>query len=888
MSGQIIPDGTTDTPNPGLCTVGCTITGGTISSAGTNLFHSFEQFLVPNGSVVTFDHDPAVINILARVTGGNVSMIDGLLRNDVTSDTNLFLINPSGIVFGSGGGLDLGGSFVATTADAIQFDGQGEFSAIEPQANPTSLTVNPSALLFSQIAPQPIVNQANFNSTTFSLGLSVQESKSLLLVGGDVISEPPSGSFGGFITAPSGQVELGGVSGPAIVGLDVEGNNLSLSYPSDTALADVFLDNIAIDISNFFSVDRAAGSLVINANSISLLNTFIFSTTDGPDNAGNILIRATDSVAIDSSGFDSSTLDSGNGGSISISTGLLSLENFSILRFGTNGPGSAGNVFIDADDVVFSDSFIVTEANDNDIGPTGNVGEIKIQAGTLSLTNGSEISTETFGQATNTETSGIIRIDAKEIVLLTDESSITSETFGERNASNIILNTPELIVEDFASISATTVAAGNAGTILINGSNQIILSTGSVTTETAAGGSGGNIIVNTEQFVANSSARITATATATAEPTTKGGNIALNADKINLSGEETGVLAETEGPAEAGFIAIGANNNGEALTVIFQEGAEISAATSSNGEGGRVVASAEAVTFTGDGSLSTRSTGSGPAGDVSIQTDGLLRVQDGARVEVSGESTGDSGTLDIASGIAILDGGQLLASTQAGADGNIELRAEDALVVRGDSLISAEAFNDADGGNVDIASPFIIALFADGPNGNDIQASAVDGNGGRITIQTNALFNFAENVAEDGNMTNDLDATSGTGIDGEVVIQNLEVDPVQGTVTLPVDTANPELGQGCQASGSGQFTASGQGGIRPDPYAPLSEDGIQEDIDLPSQVTAQIRNVDNITENTERLTEAQGWGRNAQGETVLTAESAEYYSSCQHTLTGVS
>ena len=264
--------------------------------------------------------------------------------------------------------------------------------------------------------------------------------------------------------------------------------------------------------------------------------------------------------------------------------------------------------------------------------------------------------------------------------------------------------------------------------------------------------------------------------------------------------------------------------------------------TSGGGEGGQILATAPAaVTLTGNGSLSSRSTGSGPAGNVSLQTGGLLRIQDGARVEVSGDSTGDSGTLEATSAIAILNGGQLLASTQAGEDGNIDLNIANVLLLRGDSLISAEAFNDANGGNVDISSPFIIALFSEGPNGNDIQASAIDGDGGRISIQANTLFNIAENLAIDGNMTNDLDASSGTGIDGEVVIETLEIDPTQGTATLPTDPANPKIARGCQASGgdNGEFINSGRRGIPPNPYEPLSGDGIQEDIYPAGQTFAQ-------------------------------------------------
>jgi hypothetical protein len=55
------------------------ITGGTVSGDNQNLFHSFTDFNLLNGETATFFADPAVLNILGRVTGGNASLIDGLL-----------------------------------------------------------------------------------------------------------------------------------------------------------------------------------------------------------------------------------------------------------------------------------------------------------------------------------------------------------------------------------------------------------------------------------------------------------------------------------------------------------------------------------------------------------------------------------------------------------------------------------------------------------------------------------------------------------------------------------------------------------------------------------------------------------------------------------------
>ncbi|MEH1860073.1 MAG: filamentous hemagglutinin N-terminal domain-containing protein [Nostoc sp.] len=124
------------------------ITGG--ATRQINLFHSFREFNISTGrGAYFFTPNADIQNILAWVTGNNSSEILGRLGTLSSSSRNLFLINPNGIVFGKDASLDVQGSFIGTTANGVQFDNQGVFSATNPQAAPL-LTVNPSALLFNQ------------------------------------------------------------------------------------------------------------------------------------------------------------------------------------------------------------------------------------------------------------------------------------------------------------------------------------------------------------------------------------------------------------------------------------------------------------------------------------------------------------------------------------------------------------------------------------------------------------------------------------------------------------------------------------------------------------------------------------------------------------------
>ena len=173
---------------------------------------------------------------------GNPSNILG--RLGVLGEANLFLLNPNGILFGSSASLDVQDSFVATTANAIQFPNGEVFSASTPSAPSSLLTINPSAFFFNQVSAGAITNYSRTpvgaTPDGNQFGLRVPDGQSLLLVGGDIVMD------GGGAIAQGGRIELGAIAGSGTVELNVDGNDLSLSFPDGADRADISLGNGAL------------------------------------------------------------------------------------------------------------------------------------------------------------------------------------------------------------------------------------------------------------------------------------------------------------------------------------------------------------------------------------------------------------------------------------------------------------------------------------------------------------------------------------------------------------------------------------------------------------------------------------------------------------------
>ena len=135
----------------------------------------------------------------------------------------IIFLNPNGMIFGENASLDIGGSFVATTANAIQFGDRGWFSATDPE-QPALLTVKPSAFFFNQINDGAIVNSAD---------LQVSKGRSLLLMGSQISLN------GGKLKAGEGKIDLIAIAPKQTIGITQNSKQFNLNIAPDLELADI-------------------------------------------------------------------------------------------------------------------------------------------------------------------------------------------------------------------------------------------------------------------------------------------------------------------------------------------------------------------------------------------------------------------------------------------------------------------------------------------------------------------------------------------------------------------------------------------------------------------------------------------------------------------------
>jgi filamentous hemagglutinin family protein len=646
---------------------------------GGNLFQSFSQFNLNSSQSATFMGPSNVHNILARVTSGSPSSIDGTIDSDIRG-ANLFFMNPAGVMFGQHAQLDVSGSFAVTTANYLKLAGGGRFNANLGGGDVlTSAPVSSFGFLNSAPAPVSIASGNNTRDSKGSLipglgGLSIAPHQSFSVVAGDIALN------GGTVRGQGSRVNLVSVKSPGEVQLDATNINSPLDVSRFTAFGTISLSNLAlIDASG-----PGGGPVVLRAGNLYLDSSDVLAQTTGSIHGGTIDIVTTQNMRITNAGvISSTTTSSGDGGNITIHAGSLDMDSQADIAGKNTG--------------VFSRS----EKN-----ATGEAGDVTITVDdTLSIVSGSEISTATFASGQG----GDLTIHAGSLLI---DNSLTN---GERTPLPTIkdINGHPVFVDLLTGISAAaTQGRGNAGNIDLNVTGAVrMIGHGQIFDGTLATSTG------------------------------DGGNLSISAGSLSIDDTRTDVKnvsdlriidisADTRGSGDAGNLTIKVDH---ALSIL--PGGQISASTFSDGNAGDLsihagsllihgmihgskTVSVDTGIFANSGGISAlhaTPNARGNAGNVTITVDNALSIVAGGLIGSSTFSHGNGGSINIRAGSVLIDGmadisgnsTAIASQSLRGATGNagdITVMVDGALTIRSGSGINAGTFTTGQGGNVTVQS----------------------------------------------------------------------------------------------------------------------------------------------------------------------------------------
>lgn len=746
VAAQIIPDDTLGNERSVVVPVSATedsITGG--AERGSNLFHSFREFNIGEGRQLYFVNPSDVNRILTRVTGGSPSNLLGTLG--VQGGADLVLMNPNGVVFGENARLDVQGSLMVTTANAIQFGEQGFFSATNPEIPSSLLTIDPSAFWFNQLAIAPITHRSRSPINTEppgvseTFGLQIPDGRSLLFAGGNITLD------GGGIVAPGGQVSLVSLGGTGIVELFPQTASLALNLPDSVPRGDVLLNGASIIVAGNGSGNVTIQSENINLSNNSAIEAGIASNLRTENQqSGTIQLNARDTVQInDSSYIENSVFPDGigNSGSLILEADRINIiGNTARLRTATFGNGNAGLLSINTRELTVAEGGQISASTFGN----GNGGSVHIRASDSIQLSGESpegIPGGIFSQVDESAIGQGGRILAEtDRLSISDGSSIQITTFGNGDAGRITVqaNTIDLFVTDSSTLFATGIVAGIegnspsysfdrfGGTIRVNANRLNLRNNAQIRADSNGIGDAGRININALAIELTDNSLIIGSVREGAIG--DGSPIRINARSLFVEGGSQIGSFVTRPLSRDGQVFFGGQGNGGDLSIRVSNTITLSG-TSSDGFSSGIF------------SLVKRDT-RGDAGNIRIQA-GNLRITDGAAIVASTYNDGEGGNITIDAGrITALNGGQIVTATRAeGVAGDIRLNVSDTVTLSGRDLNFTDRRERARNGiqqreSSERVSDIIVnegsasGIFAN-------TASASEGRGGTITLHTTRL-----------------------------------------------------------------------------------------------------------------------------------------------------
>ncbi len=751
---------------------------------GSNLFHSFGKFNIDTGESATFNGPNTVSNIIGRVTGGSESLIDGRIQSTI-QNADLFLINPSGMIFGPNASLNIDGSFHVGTADYLSLGDGGRFDAVQPEKSVLT-TSPPSAFGFLSDHPEKL---------TVEGFLSVPAGQDLSLVGGDV--EVTSG----FLSAGSGTVNISSAASPGQAPITGSGVDTS-AFPQQGAIS--------------FSL----GSKVT-----------VNSLNDHP--SGEIYIRGGQFAIKDGGTSVTSISDTGQGGGIDIRLSEeLVISDSAQIAIAGNKDGQAGNVVLDVKKLNLNDGGRILASGFGN----GQSGDISVNAReSVHISGETPSNSGLYADAFGSGDAGNISLKT-DTLILSDGGLISGVAHKVGQGGNITLNLEHMDVNGEGKIVVSNLDGGESGDISVSawGAATLAGNSGLYAQAEGVSGSGGNISVSATRLCVTEDSRISTSSNGydpAGEATIhvgqleltnggvvitsgygfgRSGDISVNAsDSAEISGSgvfSSALSADAYGSGDAGDISV---NTGE-LTLAYK--GTITSVAHNHGESGDMTLEADRLNITG-GRIDTGSNGLGSGGNISIAAQQSVLIsgkgggERGAGLYANASGSGNAGAVDISTeSLTLSDNGMIISATSGmGRGGDIMLETDDMEVGAGGKVISrTEA--EGNGGNISVSAQKSVTISGSGSGVHAVASDGSTGQAGNVTLSTGAL-----SLKDDGVISGE---THGNGQGGNVTLTADSLTATGGGMISTTTSGNGHGGdisvtirESAVISGAGRFSS---------------------------------------------------------------------------------
>ena len=587
----------------------CTIPASLGKQAGANLFHSFAGFSVPTGGSAIFAGPDGTANVISRVTGGKFSSIDGRLGLGANiHGANLFLINPSGILFGANASLDLTGTFTASTAHYLKLADGTRFEATAT-ANPILTFAPPAA--FGFLGP---TGEVNFAGTRFDLAVG----RGLSIAGGAV-------NLGGaFLRTRAADLRLAAVTAGEIP------VDAAAPPAAGTMMGDV---NVAFSqVRTLSSGTRAPGRLVIRGGQLAIADSVVFSNNLSGAAAGPVEL---------------------------IGTGNVDFSGGQLLAF-AQGAGRGADLVVRGENVTIGRSALVQAST---AFSTGRAGDIDIDArGTLRVAaDPIEGTYPTIGAATEGPADGgAVRLRGD--VVSVESAVVTSQTAASGRAGPIIVEGREVRFVDGAYVSSNALSdsTGAGGAIDVRATERFVAAgrdwTGFPTylvTNARGDGDGGALTIRARDVLVSG-----AFLDSTARAAGKGGALTLEAETIRLEALDPyigSITSFTSGSGAAGPLTLRASRSltmdGTGFNWLTGSGVitptQVASQTVGPGRGADVLIESPLIVLDHNAGIATLGLGAGDVGGILIRTHDLTLVRGQIESSRDAPATGRSGSIRI-------------------------------------------------------------------------------------------------------------------------------------------------------------------------------------------------------------------------------------------------